>query len=234
MEGTLGLRVQYPLLKKISTTGSILSASKEKKVGLLVYIKATGEKGAEMVTEEGAIYVTSNRGYNWKAVVQETVSATLNRTVSSGISGTSYYTGTFNTVNRSPDGRYVAVSSRGNFYLTWEPGQVKKVVGWEKKRTLHPRRGGGFDGGSIIGRIGFGNWKGIGLVIMAVVAGVWKQRRGNVKRPNLDKLKMKNTELAEVVKKNLETIEDLRAENNKLADEKRRFEELNETLETKF
>lgn len=46
-----------------------------------VYIKATEEKSAEMVTDEGAIYVTSNRGYNWKAAVQETVSATLNRYV---------------------------------------------------------------------------------------------------------------------------------------------------------
>ncbi|KAE8792383.1 Phosphoethanolamine N-methyltransferase 1 [Hordeum vulgare] len=52
-----------------------------------VYIRATGEQSAEMVTDEGAIYVTSNRGYNWKATVQETISATLNRTVSSGISG---------------------------------------------------------------------------------------------------------------------------------------------------
>lgn len=44
-----------------------------------VYIKGTGEKGAELVTDQGAIYVTSNGGYNWKAAIQETVSATLNR-----------------------------------------------------------------------------------------------------------------------------------------------------------
>lgn len=44
-----------------------------------MFIKATGDKSAEMVTDEGAIYVTSNKGYNWKAAIQETVSATLNR-----------------------------------------------------------------------------------------------------------------------------------------------------------
>lgn len=88
-----------------------------------VVIRGTGPQSAEMVTDEGAIYVTSNKGYNWKAAVEETVSATLNRTVSSGISGASYYTGTLNTVNRSPAGDYVAVVSRGNFFLTWEPGQ---------------------------------------------------------------------------------------------------------------
>ncbi|KAJ6917741.1 LOW QUALITY PROTEIN: hypothetical protein NC652_019926 [Populus alba x Populus x berolinensis] len=85
--------------------------------GDMVYIKATEEKSAEMVSDEGAINVTSNRGYNWRAAVQDSVSATLNRTVSSGISGASYYTGTFNTVNRSPNGNYVAVSSRA----FWQP-----------------------------------------------------------------------------------------------------------------
>ena len=45
--------------------------------------------------------------------MKETVDATLNRTVSSGISGASYYEGTFANISRSKAGDYVAVSSRG-------------------------------------------------------------------------------------------------------------------------
>lgn len=33
---------------------------------------------------QGAVYVTDNGAYTWSAAVQETVDATLNRTVSSG------------------------------------------------------------------------------------------------------------------------------------------------------
>ena len=77
----------------------------------------------EMVTDQGAIYLTENGAESWKAQVQETVDATLNRTVSSGISGASFYTGTFATIRRNNDGGYVAVNSRGNFFMTWQPGE---------------------------------------------------------------------------------------------------------------
>ncbi|KAI8470433.1 MAG: photosynthesis system II assembly factor YCF48-domain-containing protein [Monoraphidium minutum] len=91
--------------------------------GTPLLVTALGNGGAEMTTDQGAIYVTDNTAYTWTAAVQETVDATLNRTVSSGISGASYYEGSFSNVARSASGNYVAVSSRGNFYMTWAPGQ---------------------------------------------------------------------------------------------------------------
>ena len=50
-------------------------------------------------------------------------SATL-ESVGAGISGASYYEGSFSNVQRGPNGDYVAVSSRGNFFLTWSPGET--------------------------------------------------------------------------------------------------------------
>lgn len=94
--------------------------------GVPVIITALpGQKGqAEMSTDQGAIYVTNDGAFTWKAAVQETVDATLNRTLSSGISGASYYEGYFANINRSSAGDYVAVSSRGNFFMTWSPGDA--------------------------------------------------------------------------------------------------------------
>ncbi len=38
-----------------------------------------------LIVVQGAVYVTKNAAYSWQAAVQESVDATLNRTVSSGI-----------------------------------------------------------------------------------------------------------------------------------------------------
>ncbi len=67
-------------------------------------ITAVGPKAAELATDIGAIYKTEDGGRTWKAMVQGAVGVVRNMV-------------------RSSDGRYVAVSSRGNFYSTWALGQ---------------------------------------------------------------------------------------------------------------
>jgi hypothetical protein len=69
-------------------------------------IVALGPGKAELSTSVGAIYVTENSGRNFKAQVQETIDATLNRVSSSGVQGASYFAGSINSIQRDAAGSY--------------------------------------------------------------------------------------------------------------------------------
>ncbi|OAB58996.1 photosystem II assembly protein [Leptolyngbya valderiana BDU 20041] len=74
----------------------------EKLPGSPSTITALGPHSAEMTTNVGAIYRTENDGQNWTGLVQEAL-------------------GVFRNISRAEDGKYVAVSSRGNFFSIWNP-----------------------------------------------------------------------------------------------------------------
>ncbi|CAE7861779.1 hcf136, partial [Symbiodinium microadriaticum] len=99
-------------------------------------IVALGPGKAEMATSSGAIYVTENDGKNWKSQVSETIDATLNRVSQSGVSGGSYFTGSVKSIKRNSKGEYLAIAQRGNFYLSFVPGDTR----WVPHNRISARR----------------------------------------------------------------------------------------------
>jgi photosystem II stability/assembly factor-like uncharacterized protein len=89
----------------------------EKLPGAPQTVVALGGAAAEMVTELGAIYKTEDDGRNWKAMVNDAF-------------------GVLKSLHRSDKGEYIAVSSRGNFYSLWRPGQDS----WENHNRNSSRR----------------------------------------------------------------------------------------------
>jgi photosystem II stability/assembly factor-like uncharacterized protein len=67
-------------------------------------VTALGPKTAELATNVGAVYRTADAGASWQSLVSDAAGAVRD-------------------LRRSADGSYVSVSSLGNFFATWAPGQ---------------------------------------------------------------------------------------------------------------
>jgi photosystem II stability/assembly factor-like uncharacterized protein len=111
-------------------------------------IMSLGPGKAEMATTSGAIYVTDNEGKNWKSIVKKTIDSTLHETDETlsdrtrqmqgamADRGADYYNGSIKSLERAPDGQYLAVSQRGNYYMTYTPGDKE----WVPHNRMSARR----------------------------------------------------------------------------------------------
>ena len=84
-------------------------------------ITALGRHSAEMATNVGAVYETHDDGGSWEALVTDAAGAVRD-------------------LRRGDDGSYVSVSSLGNFYATWQPGdgvwQVHQRVSSQRLQSI--------------------------------------------------------------------------------------------------
>ncbi|MCS5691510.1 photosynthesis system II assembly factor Ycf48 [Cyanobium sp. FGCU-6] len=80
-------------------------------------VTALGPKTAELATNVGAVYRTADAGASWQALVTDAAGAVRD-------------------LRRSADGSYVSVSSLGNFFATWSPGQAT----WQVHQRVSSQR----------------------------------------------------------------------------------------------